>query len=157
MLSILYFLITIGYWNKGNSTSVLTLADVLLHLFIYCVVADRVLFVVIAFFKTISAENVQLSETKLMRSSLSQNGLKKLYIIFWFFESFILFYIASLEVFVEARDSSLTNQRIGQTRVLIVIEDVNDNAPVIHVDYIVNNKDDQGNESWFFEIVYFGR
>ena len=68
-----------------------------------------------------------------------------------------MFYIASLEVFVEARDSSLTNQRIGQTRVLIVIEDVNDNAPVIHVDYIVNNKDDQGNESWFFEIVYFGR
>ena len=45
---------------------------------------------------------------------------------------------------VEARDSSLTNQRVGRAWLLISVEDVNDNAPTIDVNYIFTSDGDTG-------------
>ena len=50
----------------------------------------------------------------------------------------------SLEVFIEARDSSLTNQRVGSTRLRINIDDVNDNPPNIEIGFIFTDKDNTG-------------
>ena len=52
----------------------------------------------------------------------------------------------SLEVYVEARDLDSTNQRVGHTRLLINVEDVNDNSPVINVDFIFFSKENTGDE-----------
>ena len=56
-----------------------------------------------------------------------------------------------MKVVVEARDSSLTNQRTGRAELELNVEDVNDNSPTINVDYIFMTKDEKGKESVIFQ------
>ncbi|XP_078489078.1 protocadherin alpha-4-like [Ciona intestinalis] len=46
-----------------------------------------------------------------------------------------------LRVLIEARDSTPTNQRIGRTWLVIRVDDVNDNIPVISVNYILTSEE----------------
>lgn len=49
-----------------------------------------------------------------------------------------------MRILIEARDSDPVKTRIGKTWLLINVDDVNDNAPVIRVNFIIDGANDTG-------------
>ncbi|XP_077973448.1 protocadherin beta-11-like isoform X2 [Styela clava] len=43
-----------------------------------------------------------------------------------------------IRILIEARDSDITNQRIGETWLVVAVEDVNDNSPIINTVFILH-------------------